>query len=479
MTAQECRELLEVCRPSWRAGHGDEAWAALEKADTLAGEDPELRLATLATRAGLHLLAEQLDAAAQTAREAIAAGEDLAGETRLGGWALETLSDARVTLASLAADGPYAADGTSLADALRTLDGIARDPELAGRGVVSRAVNNALVMRLHTLGPTLRSTPSQVEAWVRVGEARALLRDHPDPVNVLRVAVDLGIDTGQWERAWSSAQEQFAGEDDRNEVIAVLAKAALLAWHRGLSGQARELGSRAWTLSVAVDHPWVRTYAYLGGVLAAAAGGGDLGRALRGYARCTSPDGHATRPHRAWLAAWVALESGRPVLAVEDFLTETLPGGLAGASDEASLILADVGGADVDPQVARRVLDRHPSAPTEARVHLALARTFRRQGRPTAASRELARARDLLRDWPGWLLGQVEQEAALVEQPVAATPAQTRVLDLLVEGLANEDIAAALDLSPRTVAVHVASLLRANGLPSRTALVAQHLRSQR
>lgn len=477
----ECRELLEVCRPAWRAGHAGEAWAALDKAEALAGDSAGLRLGTASTRAGLHLLAEQLGEAGRAAQEAIAIGEQLAHREELDRWGREALADAEVTLASLADEGPYAAGGPPLQSALAMLDRIARDPDLAGTGVVSRAVNNALVMRLDELRSTLLTTPSQVEAWVRVSEARTLLRDHPEPGNVLRMAVDLGIDCGQWERAWTSAQEQIDGEDDRNEVVAVLAKAALLAWHAERPAEARELGSRARMLSVAVDHPWVRTYAYLGGVLAAASGGGDLGRALQGYARCTSAEGHATRPHRAWLAGWVALEAGHPVGAVEDFLARTLPGGLARAKDQTRVILADARGEDVDLWLAGQLVahPRRVSAPSQARIHLAMARTHRRQGRLTAASRELARARELLRDWPGWLLTQVEQEATVAEHPVRATPAQHRVLDLLAEGLANEEIGRLLGLSPRTVAVHVAALLRANELSSRTALVARHLRACR
>jgi len=45
-------------------------------------------------------------------------------------------------------------------------------------------------------------------------------------------------------------------------------------------------------------------------------------------------------------------------------------------------------------------------------------------------------------------------------------------------GAGNETIGRRLGLSARTVAVHLAALLRANALSSRTALVAQHLRGR-
>jgi DNA-binding NarL/FixJ family response regulator len=42
----------------------------------------------------------------------------------------------------------------------------------------------------------------------------------------------------------------------------------------------------------------------------------------------------------------------------------------------------------------------------------------------------------------------------------------------VAEGLTNKQIAARLNLSPRTVEKHVESLLRKTGAPSRTGLVA-------
>lgn len=231
------------------------------------------------------------------------------------------------------------------------------------------------------------------------------------------------------------------------------------------------------SLSVAVDHPWVRTYAYLGHVAAAAAGAGSLGAALQAYSRCTSLAGHATRPHRAWQAAQIALDSGHPPDDVEGLLAATLPDGHGDIEPRAQLLLADTRRQDVDPAAALELVKPPYGSPDRARVHLALARTCRRQGRPTAAALELDRARALLETWPGWLQDQVEQEAALVQQPVLATPAQHRVLTLAAEGHSNHDIADALGLSDRTVAVHVAAMLKANGLASRTALAARYLRA--
>lgn len=55
--------------------------------------------------------------------------------------------------------------------------------------------------------------------------------------------------------------------------------------------------------------------------------------------------------------------------------------------------------------------------------------------------------------------------------PVAITPAEQRVLDLLRRGDSNRHIAAQLVLSPRTVECHVSHLLAKTGCRSRTQLL--------
>lgn len=473
-----CREVLTECRPAWLQGHGDRAWSALAEAEHLAGDDECLAVEVLAMRAALHLLAEQVADAVVAAREAIDRGTMLLRADRGCPETRHAVADARVTLASMADAGPYPHPSVGGGDALVQLQQVVDDHTLPGE-IRGRAINNGLLLRVAALHDRLDSTTGQVEAWVRVSEARTLVRQLPHRGTVLRQALDLGMYCGQWERAWSSAQEQLGDDAERNELIATLAKASVLAWHRGSRAEARSLGERARSLSVAVDHPWVRVYAYLGGVVAAASGGGDLVGALRAYTRCTSRAGHASRRHRAWEAAYVALESGCPPEDVEFFLTQTQPGGLSQRStDESRIVLADARGQDVDQALAERLLQLPVELPMRARVHLALARTYRRAGRPSAAGVELARARRLLADWPGWLLDQVEQEADVVARPVAATKAQRRVLGLLAEGMSDAAIAQDLGLSRRTVAVHVAAMLRANDEPSRTALAARHVRSQ-
>lgn len=423
----------------------------------------------LAAHAGLALLAERYDEADAVARQCLEAGEELHGPE-----VHRAVSDARVTLASLRDSSDPA-----------TLDEIARDPELAGTSTATRALNNALLAHLEQLDERAHTTSGQVSAWIRVSEARTLSRSWPDQGTILRQAVDLAFRTGQWERGWSYAHEQLAEPSiERNERVSVLAKTALLAWQRQMLSEAREFGEQARLSSVAVDHPWVRTYAYLGGVISAAAGAGPIDRALTAYENCVTSSGHASRPHRAWAAAQIAIDAGHPVEALRKFLDHTLPGVLGDEPAEAPadlralirVLLADAEETEKPPDTLREINIAALDAPVAARVLLAEARWLRRTARPTASAAALAHASTLLRDWPGLLSEQLAKEYELTIPSLVSTPAQTRVLELLAEGWTNARIGEHLGLSERTVAVHVGSLLRQHSAAGRTELAARYLR---
>lgn len=55
---------------------------------------------------------------------------------------------------------------------------------------------------------------------------------------------------------------------------------------------------------------------------------------------------------------------------------------------------------------------------------------------------------------------------------VPLTPAETRVHELLVQGLSDKEIAAALGRAVPTVKHQVSSILRKHGVPSRARLIA-------
>lgn len=54
----------------------------------------------------------------------------------------------------------------------------------------------------------------------------------------------------------------------------------------------------------------------------------------------------------------------------------------------------------------------------------------------------------------------------------ALTPAECRVCELMLEGLANKEIASALDRAEATIKNQVAAVLRKHGVPSRMRLMA-------
>lgn len=59
----------------------------------------------------------------------------------------------------------------------------------------------------------------------------------------------------------------------------------------------------------------------------------------------------------------------------------------------------------------------------------------------------------------------------LAPTPIYLTPAERRVLDVMLEGASNGAIAVRLCLSRRTVEGHVSALLQKTGCRSRTQLV--------
>ena len=482
---ESLRRWCALTSERWLAGDGAGAWAALARArelvagdgdgpgdDAGSGAAPTALIEVEAAHAVLALRAERFDEARAAAERCLALA---AGAPATSPAVATAVAHARVTRGTLATAAPaQTADWCAGVAELREVARTTGDP-----AVVARAVNNALIAQITALEPGLgrRDPAAVVDAWLAVNDAHGATADPHVRGVIARQAADLAFRTGLWERGWDHVVGHVEVEPERAERVALHAKAALLAWHRGDDAAARDHGTRALRTSVAVDVVWVRLYAHLGGVVAAAAGAGSLAAALRAYARAVPRADHARRPGRAWEAAQVALDAGADVGLVDDLLDATgaLPLLRPAPAHLAALVLADRRG-EVTDAVVGAVTEADLEwlgAVDEARALRVRAAHRARTGRRTAAAVDLARARAALRSWPGRLLDAVEAAALAAAPPV--TPGQARVLDLLVEGMSNEAVARELGLSTRTVAVHVSRLLRATGATSRTELVVGEL----
>lgn len=98
-----------------------------------------------------------------------------------------------------------------------------------------------------------------------------------------------------------------------------------------------------------------------------------------------------------------------------------------------------------------------------------------RQDRRNSAVLDLHTARQLLHAWPGRIVDDIDRELEVLGTLTSRTPAQDRVLTLMMEGWSNERIAATIGCSARTIAVHVSAMLASSGASSRTDLVAHEL----
>lgn len=469
-SASRCRALLRDARTEWRRGRAEDAWRALDEAELLQGAAPSLPVEVLAARAGVHLLAEEPATARALAERALTEAKT----RRTSGHLRVAVADARVTLATLG--GPAGGDRERDHTTLRM---IAEDPDLIGAEPAARALNNALILATDLAKDRLVDPAVQVDLWMQVSAALAIAPRHAHSGTILRQGVDLAFATGHWERGWDLVRRSLDESVDVNEIVSVHAKAAELAWERGMLDEAREHGDRARRSSITVELPWVRTYAYLGGVIHAAAAGRSLAGALDAYARCTTAAGHATRPERAWKTAHLALDAGHPPDDVEAFLARVVPDLVAGRTRPrvgavVRVVLAEARGKPLDPEDVGTlapwgVVDR-------AKILSVLAGDARRSGRPTAAATMLFEARRLLHNWPGRTLDAVVAGLAGLGTDWAVTPAQRAVLALVADGLPNAGIARALGCSERTVAVHVSALLRASGARSRTELAVLEVR---
>ncbi len=102
----------------------------------------------------------------------------------------------------------------------------------------------------------------------------------------------------------------------------------------------------------------------------------------------------------------------------------------------------------------------------------------------TARVEEIRMAIDVVRDGSVWAPRKVlarlidaPPERSREPEPVL-TPRETEVLELLMAGRSNREIAASLSINPKTVKVHVGHLLAKTGVTNRVALTVRTLRTR-
>jgi DNA-binding CsgD family transcriptional regulator len=121
---------------------------------------------------------------------------------------------------------------------------------------------------------------------------------------------------------------------------------------------------------------------------------------------------------------------------------------------------------------------RRPLAPEIARTMLELGTLQRRAKQKNAAKQTLERALAMFEAIGAQLwVDRTRDELSRIglRRPAVSeglTPAQTRVAELVVEGMSNREIAGALYMSPRSVEAHLTKIYREYGVRSRAQLVA-------
>lgn len=151
--------------------------------------------------------------------------------------------------------------------------------------------------------------------------------------------------------------------------------------------------------------------------------------------------------------------------------------------DDLDLILLDLALPDAKPfevlEAARRLQPQVPVvviSAAESRFEIDRARTLGAQGYVFKSSPGAELLTALRRVMDGHLVFPLDA-GLRGAPPVALTPRQLDVLQLLARGLSNRDIASKLDVAENTVKVHLATIYEVLGVESRTAalLKAQQL----
>jgi DNA-binding CsgD family transcriptional regulator len=459
----------------WRAGDLAGQWAVLEAALARPGlAGPALAQVRAARANALHR-AERLAEAVTEADRVLRLAEQLGAPAARR----SALVDKGTALSGNRGLASKVADPTRQS-ALRN-EGIAllaraeqESLEAGDRIALGRILNNRLMIPLPD-----GTAPEYWARWEATYRRATTLGLHPSLGKIVGHAVDLAEWTGHWQRGWQAATTRLAEETDAVERVILAARAALLALEADRLDDAVRLAGRSTAGASGMDHFRALLYANLIGIaLAARTGTPALAiRALRRYRLGVAPQAHATWPHQAWEAARWALVGGAGTGSVHAFLAAAVPAGLPDRdADDAQLSLASDHERAI--QAGERLLERELPAVRRADALTRLGSRQLRLGRRAPAAAHAAEACALLANWPGFRLAAARKLArAAAGAAPALTTREREVRELVATGASNQQIAARLGISPRTVAVHVSRLLAKTGCASRTELAIQVLRA--
>jgi DNA-binding CsgD family transcriptional regulator len=459
----------------WRAGDVAGQWSMLERALARPGLAGLARVQVRAARATALHRAERLAEAAVEADRVL----QLAKQVGAGAARRSALVDKGTALAGSRGLANREAD-PGRRSALRA-EGLAllaqaeqESLDVGDRITLGRVLNNRLLVPIPG-----RAAQEQWAHWDSTFRRANQLGLHPSLGKIVGHALDLAERTGHWQRGWRVVTTRLPEETDAVERVVLAARAALLALEADRRDDAVRLAEQSVVGVRRMDHFRAVLYAGLIGVALAARTGTPAltARALRHYRLAATPSAHETWPHRAWEAGRWALIGGVSRGSVRAFLAATVPAGLPDRdADDAQLSLAED-----DEQAIRageRLLAGDLPNVRRADALTRLASRQLRRARPALATTYARQACALLSEWPGFRLAaaqQLSRSTAMATPPLTAREREVR--ELVATGVSNQEIAAQLGISPRTVAVHVSRLLTKTGCASRTELAVQLLRA--
>ena len=469
-TPAACAAQLLLADLSWRAGHLGDMWGHLDAAARAAVTVDDRWRHTAASSQAL-MRVERYEECVTLATAALA--EAPRPESVL----VSLLTDRATSLGALGRTDAALADYD---------DAAARAERLGDRLAIGRIANNRLQsLRLHRMPrPAAEAVIAETLALLR----RHRLHEYLGKIN--RNAIDLAVFHGDLAAAYAHARERLPDEPDPVERTIAASKAAYLAAESAVESAARDLLALARTTGATLEAAWMRTYPAWARVRVAAAFDrpDDVRAALTAYAATTDVAGHRTRRWRVAHTALVAIgpqagtaANGVSTSEIRAFVERCLawPPDAVEAETNTLALRAALRERDGDHAGAFAAATRalggadDQDADERAWLHVIAGRTALHIGHDADATGHAVAARRLLAAWTGPLVVAAEQLAARCGT-TRLTSRERNVLELIAAGRSNRQIAAALGIAERTVAVHVSRILTKTGSASRTEAARWH-----